>query len=166
MFLSATSKHTHKHNDSVHLWETDITKNRRGSRLREIQVVEIDAKSNLNTRSCSGNERFLHTKSINWAHTFRHVAQRLGLNKNMDKAFFITLTSSGSVMSVASKTEHLSMMNNGSDVDNRHHNKPWCMGTIMLYYYICSSGNCICTTIHSKTFLRDDTALIIFKRQT
>lgn len=56
----------------------------------------------------------------------------------MDNTFFITLAASISVMSVASYCEHLSMMTNAMNVDNRHHNKPWCMGTIMLYYYICS----------------------------
>lgn len=51
-------------------------------------------------------------------------------------------------MSAASNSEHLSMMTNDWNIDNKHHNNPWCMWTIMLYYYIGSLGNFICYAIN------------------
>lgn len=81
----------------------------------------------------------------------------------MDSAFFITLLASISLMSVASHCEHLSVMTNATDVDNRHHNKAWCMGTIMLYYYIYSLVHFYLFCSAFDIFLQDDMLIIILK---
>jgi len=64
-------------------------------------------------------------------------------------------------MSVSSNSEHLSVMTNDREVDNRYHNNLSCMWTIMLYYYICHLVHLICYAKYSKMMLQDDMMPII-----
>lgn len=99
-------------------------------------------------KNVHGNARWkwsiFHAERLIFTQTVKQITQRSGRNKTTDAPFFITLPSSISVMSLASSGEHLSVMSNARAVDNRHHNNLWCMATITLHYYICSSGNLIC----------------------
>lgn len=59
---------------------------------------------------------FLRIKSFMWG---REVSL---LQEKYNDSFFMTWLSSISVMSVASSSEHLSVMTNAQDFDNGHHN--------------------------------------------